>query len=317
MLPNPTPGPHTPKAAPTIRVRLWLVATAAVAAASVVAYARDTPSALWLALVPLAYTVPIFVWLDRLEPEPLAMRWNAFLWGAGMSVLVASFVNEVFAAVFGLVAAAVISAPIVEELMKVRGISYAAKREQIDSPLDGAVYAGYVGLGFAAVENVIYFSNAVSEDALGLTFVVRGLLSPLAHPYFCAWAGLAVGRAVAAGRSRRLAVLRGLLVGIPLHASWNLAASVPALAFLLLGHVVVFFVLVRRLRRLRRDEIAMIRRRLNRLAFAHNLSPVELETYGDVRATKRFRRALTRDERRAFDARRASITKLAARLADD
>ena len=114
MLPNPTPGPHTPKAAPTIRVRLWLVATAAVAAASVVAYARDTPSALWLALVPLAYTVPIFVWLDRLEPEPLAMRWNAFLWGAGMSVLVASFVNEVFAAVFGLVAAAVISAPIIE-----------------------------------------------------------------------------------------------------------------------------------------------------------------------------------------------------------
>ena len=201
--------------------------------------------------------------------------------------------------------------------MKVRGISYAAKREQIDSPLDGAVYAGYVGLGFAAVENVIYFSYAVSEDALGLTFVVRGLLSPLAHPYFCAWAGLAVGRAVAAGRSRRLAVLRGLLVGIPLHASWNLAASVPALAFLLLGHVVVFFVLVRRLRRLRRDEIAMIRRRLNRLAFAHNLSPVELETYGDVRATKRFRRALSRDERRAFDARRTSITKLAARLADD
>jgi RsiW-degrading membrane proteinase PrsW (M82 family) len=299
---------------PPVRIRRLLVVAAVLSVASVTAYASDTPSALWLALIPLAYTVPIFMWLDHLEPEPPAMRWNAFLWGAGVSVLVASAVNEFFMAGFGLIAAAVVSAPIIEEVMKVRGISTAAKRGQLDSPLDGAVYAGYVGLGFAAVENVIYFSNAVSEDALGITFVVRGLLSPLAHPYFCVWAGLMVGRAVVEGRSRTLAVLRGLAVAIPLHASWNLAASVPLLSILLLGHVVLFFVLMRRLRRMRHEEMALVRGHLNQLAFTYNLSPLELEVYGDARATRRLRRQLGRNERRAFDERRALVTRYTLRL---
>jgi RsiW-degrading membrane proteinase PrsW (M82 family) len=299
-----------------VRVRIWLVVTAVLAVASIVAYSRDTPSALWLALIPLTYTVPIFMWLDHLEPEPLAMRWNAFLWGAGISVLVASFINEVFAATFGIAAAAVLSAPLVEELMKMRGVTYAAKRNHVDSPLDGAVYAGYVGLGFAAVENVIYFSDAIAEDSLGATFIARGLFSPLAHPYFLIWGGLMVGRAAARGRSRKLAAWRGLVVAIPLHASWNLAAVHPVFSVLLLGHVVLFFVLMRRLRRLRREEIAVVRSRLRQLAFSHNLSPLELEVYGDARATRQLRRSFGRHQRRAFDERRAMVTKYAMRLGD-
>ena len=299
-----------------VRVRAWLVVTALLAIASIVAYSSDTPTALWLALIPLVYTVPIFMWLDHLEPEPLAMRWNAFLWGAGVSVLVASFVNEVFAAGFGIAAAAVLSAPLVEEIMKMRGVTYAAKRNQIDSPLDGAVYAGYVGLGFAAVENVIYFSDAINEDSLGATFVARGLFSPLAHPYFLIWGGLMVGRAAARGRSRRFAAMRGLLIGIPLHASWNLAAVHPIFSVLLLGHIVLFFVLMRRLRRLRREEVAVVRSRLRQLAFSHNLSPLELEVYGDARATRQLRRDMSREQRRAFDERRATVTKFATRLGD-
>lgn len=299
-----------------VRVRVWLVLTALLACASIVAYSLDTPTAVWLALIPLVYTVPIFIWLDQLEPEPLAMRWNAFLWGAGISVLVASFVNEVVASAFGVAAAAVLSAPLVEEIMKMRGVTYAAKRNHIDSPLDGAVYAGYVGLGFAAVENVIYFSDAINEDSLGVTFVARGLFSPLAHPYFAIWGGLMVGRAVARGRSRRGAALRGLLIAIPLHASWNLAVVHPIFSVLLLAHVALFFVLMRRLRRLRRDEIALVRSRLSQLAFSHNLSPLELEVYGDARATRRLRRGMNRTQRRAFDARRATVMKLAVRLGE-
>ena len=148
-----------------VHVRAWLVVTALLAIASIVAYSSDTPTALWLALIPLVYTVPIFMWLDHLEPEPLAMRWNAFLWGAGVSVLVASFVNEVFAAGFGIAAAAVLSAPLVEEIMKMRGVTYAAKRNQIDSPLDGAVYAGYVGLGFGAHRVVLRVDASTATPA--------------------------------------------------------------------------------------------------------------------------------------------------------
>ena len=65
----------------TLRVRKSLVVAFVVAVASVVAYAADTPSAIVIALVPLVYTIPAFIWLDQLEPEPRAMRWNAFLWG--------------------------------------------------------------------------------------------------------------------------------------------------------------------------------------------------------------------------------------------
>ncbi|MGA1332839.1 MAG: PrsW family intramembrane metalloprotease [Ilumatobacteraceae bacterium] len=298
---------------PQPRIRKALVVGAILAVAAVVALSWQTPSAILLALVPLTYTVPLFVWLDRLEPEPRAMRWNAFLWGAGISVLVASFFNDLTSAAAGMAVAAVVSAPVSEEIMKVLGISSAAKRHHIDSPLDGAVYAGYVGLGFAAVENVIYFSDAINEDALGSTFVLRGLFSPLAHPYFCMWAGMAVGRAVQRGRSRRFAALRGLMIAIPLHASWNLGAVAPIFSILLLGHIVLFAVLIRRIRRMRRAEIAMVRERLPRLAFAYNLSPVELEVYGDLRATAKLRRQMSPSQRRAFDERRVAVTKAALR----
>jgi RsiW-degrading membrane proteinase PrsW (M82 family) len=305
---SPTHGTN-----PQPRIRKALVIGAILAVAAVVALSWQTPSAILLALVPLTYTVPLFVWLDRLEPEPRAMRWNAFLWGAGISVLVASFFNDLTSAAAGMAVAAVVSAPISEEIMKVLGISSAAKRHHIDSPLDGAVYAGYVGLGFAAVENVIYFSDAINEDVLGSTFVLRGLFSPLAHPYFCMWAGMAVGRAVQRGRSRRFAALRGLLIAIPLHATWNLGAVAPIFSILLLGHIVLFAVFMRRIRRMRRAEIAIVRERLPRLAFAYNLSPVELDVYGDLRATAKLRRQMSPSQRRAFDERRVAVTKAALR----
>jgi hypothetical protein len=64
---------------------------------------------------------------------------------------------------------------------------------------------------------------------------------------------------------------------------------------------------------MRREEIEIVRSRVRQLAFAHNLSPVELEAYGDLRATRRLRQGLPRKDRPAFDERRVMITKLALR----
>jgi RsiW-degrading membrane proteinase PrsW (M82 family) len=299
--------------APKLKIRRTLVVLFVLALLSVGAYAVETPSAFLIALIPLAYTIPAFIWLDRLEPEPRAMRWNAFLWGGGISVLVASVANEFTDASFGTTAALVISAPVAEEIMKSLGILGAAKRNQIDSPLDGVVYAGYVGLGFAMVENIIYFSQAIADDDLGLVFVMRGLFSPFAHPFFTLWVGLAIGAAVQKGRSRRFAAVRGLFLAMALHASWNASGVNGYFALLLLGHIVLFVIVVRRLRRMRREEIALVQGRLKQLAFTHELSPVELEAYGDLRATRRLRQGLPRKERPAFDERRVMITKLALR----
>ena len=299
--------------APELKIRRTLVVLSILSLLSVGAYAVETPSAFLIALIPLAYTIPAFIWLDRLEPEPRAMRWNAFLWGGGISVLVASVANEFTDASFGTTAALVISAPVAEEIMKSLGILGAAKRNQIDSPLDGVVYAGYVGLGFAMVENIIYFSQAIADDDLGLVFVMRGLFSPFAHPFFTLWVGLAIGAAVQKGRSRRFAAVRGLFLAMALHASWNASGVNGYFASFLLGHIVLFVIVVRRLRRMRREEIALVQGRLKQLAFTHQLSPVELEAYGDLRATRRLRQGLPRKERPAFDERRVLITKLALR----
>ena len=296
---------------PKLKIRRLLVLGFVAALLSVGAFAVDTPAAFLIALIPLTYTIPAFVWLDRLEPEPRAMRWNAFLWGGGISVLIAGFANEFTDASFGAAAGLVISAPIAEEIMKALGVLGAAKRNQIDTPLDGVVYAGYVGLGFAMVENVIYFSQSITDGDLGFVFVLRGLFSPFAHPFFTLWVGLAIGKAVRKGRSRRFAAMRGILPAIALHAAWNASGVDVVFAFLLLGHIALFFIVVRRLRRMRTEEITLVRSRLQQLAFTHNLSPVELEAYGDLRATQRLRRGLPRKDRPAFDERRLMITKLA------
>ena len=58
--------------------------------------------------------------------------------------------------------AATFGAPVVEETMKglvLFGLLW-RRRDEIDGPTDGVIYAGMVGLGFAMVENVGYYINA-------------------------------------------------------------------------------------------------------------------------------------------------------------
>ena len=80
------------------------------------------------------------------------------------------------------------------------------RRDEIDGPTDGVIYAAMVGLGFAMVENVGYYINAIVTPErggialLGYTFVLRGVLSPLLHPIFTSMTGLGV--AYAASRPR-------------------------------------------------------------------------------------------------------------------
>ena len=87
--------------------------------------------------------------------------------------------------------------------------------------LDGIVYAGMVGIGFAFTENILYLAAAYNgtdgigpggTEALTATFVVRCLISPFAHPLFTTFIGIGVGLAVnARSRAARLLwPLRGL-----------------------------------------------------------------------------------------------------------
>ena len=129
------------------------------------------------------------------------------------------------------VVGAVVVAPLVEETLKGLGLLAVVLvgRRALDGLVDGIVYAGLVGLGFAFTENVLYLGTALldgGEEGLVTTFVLRGVLSPFAHPLFTAATGAGL---VAASRARGavprgLLALLGLAAAVVLHGVWNLLA---------------------------------------------------------------------------------------------
>lgn len=179
-----------------------------------------TPIAVALGFVPLFIVMPVLLWIDRSEPEPRSAKVHTFLWGMCVAGFISVIINTIVAVTLGEVAAAVASAPIIEEITKALGIVWIVRRKQVDGPIDGVVYAGWTALGFAMIENVSYFQFALQEDVLVQTFVVRALLTPFAHPLFTMWIGLAIGLAVRSRKSPWTA-LWGLAVAIALHAAWN------------------------------------------------------------------------------------------------
>ena len=191
-----------------------------------------------LAAIPVPFYVALALSVDRYEKEPLWMLGMAFLWGASGAVFIAFILNSVNSAIFGAVggsnAAAfggsVISAPLVEETAKALAllVFFVWKKDEFDGVLDGVVYAGMVGLGFAMTENVSYYGQALASGGLVGTVFVRGVLAPFSHPLFTAMTGVGLG--IARETTKRplklIAPLAGLALAMALHGTWNLSASV-------------------------------------------------------------------------------------------
>lgn len=273
------------------------------------------PQVVALAGVSLLFTIPVFIWFDKLEPEPLASRWNAFVWGAGLCVVLASAANALAAYYGGEGFAAVVSAPLVEEGLKVLGLVVLARQGTVRSPLDGFVYAGYIGLGFALIENMVYYHESYLDfgtEGLVSTFIARGLVTPFVHPFMTLWAGLFIGAACRDAKSVAVAAFRGLLIGVPLHALWNgslVSGNGVFIGLVALLTLCLFAGVTYKMIELRRREIAGVRRNAGSLAFTYNISPYELEIYGDLKLVKRFRKSLSRAARQDFDLRYSQIVR--------
>ncbi len=191
---------------------------------------------LMLASIPVFPVVATYLWLDRYEAEPAYLLAFTFIWGAFVATLGALFVNtasiETIRAAGGdPTMAAVLVAPLSEESFKglaVLGVLLLRRRE-FDGVIDGIVYAGMVGVGFAFVENILYFGRA-ALDGTGSALVVfglRGVVSPFAHPLFTGATGIGLGIAARTRRGwlRVLAPGLGFAVAVFLHGAWNLSAA--------------------------------------------------------------------------------------------
>lgn len=189
-----------------------------------------------IAFTPAAiYIIPL-LFLDRYDPEPPWLLACAFAWGAIVAVVFSMIVNttigEIVLGVTGsaglaTIASTVISAPIFEEMSKGLGVVILLVffRREFDDILDGIVYGGVIGLGFATVENVIYYGRGVNDGAEMLVYllIVRGIASPFIHVTFTAMTGIGCG---IARESHNLLVkitmpILGYIAAVTLHMLWN------------------------------------------------------------------------------------------------
>lgn len=202
-----------------------------------------------LALPPLV----VYAWLPRLvgrlDPKPWWYLALALLFGALAACGLSALSNTLFehalvvtlgsfrddASTIAAFVGASLGAPLIEELWKGLAVVFAFRsfRRGLDGVVDGVIYATFSALGFATVENVIYYARAAfdevtlaREGALAAAVMMRGVFSPWTHPLYTSLIGLGFGisRESSSPRAKRLAPVLGYLGAVALHAIWNGAA---------------------------------------------------------------------------------------------
>ncbi len=181
----------------------------------------------------------VILWLDRNEPEPPWLIVATLLWGGVTATGVSIFFNDLFGmvATMGLQNAELaslltrsVSAPIVEELAKGSAmlVLYLFFRKEFDTILDGVIYGALLGLGFAVVENVLYYTRPeTTYDFLELVLLRSILTGAGTHMSFTACTGASVGafRVLRSGVLRHALPPMGLAVAMGAHFAWNTFAG--------------------------------------------------------------------------------------------
>jgi len=199
--------------------------------------------AVYVGVVPMVVYALLLWWFDRFEKEPLALLIAAFVWGAVPAVIF-SLIAELALGVpvarlvrpgtASLVEAALI-APVAEETFKGGALVllFLFFRREIDGPIDGILYGGLVGFGFAAVENTFYFAASLMEAGFGLFAALalfRAFLFGLNHALFTGLLGLGMAWGYTASNTfvKVGAPAAGLLAAVLSHAVHNASVTLGA-----------------------------------------------------------------------------------------
>lgn len=178
-------------------------------------------------------------WLDRYEREPFWLVALVFLWGATIGIGCGCAINSTVllpvkdvlspGATTGF--AAIVVAPVVEELTKGLVFIPLLTTYQFDNETDGLIYGAATGLGFALVENLLYFVQFVSADqmSVGMMIVsvaIRALFTAVMHCISSAMLGMAVGYARHRAETLKWFIYPGIgyVLAVGNHSAWNAAA---------------------------------------------------------------------------------------------
>lgn len=181
-------------------------------------------------LIVFAYLIFIW-WLDRYEREPFWLVILTFIYGGLfgtffgciLSLLPGGLAVAVFGAAGGGFIGTVIVAPVVEEFTKGLIFGVLVLSKHFDNETDGLIYGAATGLGFACVENLVYFVGAQDLEQLFAMAVLRTLFTAIVHCSASAMLGMAVGFARHRGGFLRSAmfVAVGYALAVVNHATWN------------------------------------------------------------------------------------------------
>ncbi|CAL9653061.1 hypothetical protein SUDANB95_06653 [Actinosynnema sp. ALI-1.44] len=268
------------------------------------------------ALLPVVAVLGAFLWVDRWEPEPAKILLLAFAWGACGATITSLVFNqtahvlgELLNGGDGSTFAAVIGAPIVEEATKAAFVIalFLRRREEFDGVVDGIVYAGVTAAGFAYTENIYYFARVFVDSGFGdlssgviALFILRGVLSPFAHPLFTSMTGIGIGIAAMTTnkRVRVIAPVLGYLGAAGLHSLWNFSTTVGTgstfinLYFLIM--VPVFAAMVWLVVWQRRREQRIVAGQLPEMAANRWIASSEVTLLASLQGRRRWRRAVRR-----------------------
>jgi len=197
-------------------------------------------------------------WLaDYYEREPFRFILAMFMWGV-MATFVSFFLNTTLDLFVGLLVGsgiaslitAVIIAPVVEETAKGLGLLILSGHHEYDDTFDGIIFGFAVGMGFAAVENWLYFAanaNPVTVEGLGpwaFNILYRSVLCSLAHGCFSAATGGAIGF-MKSRKSLRSFAFVGFIIGLPIaitmHGIFNFTAILDEIMQVIIGFPVPMF----------------------------------------------------------------------------
>lgn len=199
-----------------------------------------------VALAPVVIIATYIYYRDKYEKEPIRLLLFALIVG-GLTVIpilfLEQFLSSFTALFYGLMAAAwkaFVVAAFSEELFKYIALYLLIwKSPEFNEKFDGIVYATYVSLGFAAVENVLY----VMEGGL-TTGVMRAITAVPAHAIFGITMGFYFGLAKFYEKQRANFKLKALAFPILLHGIYDfiLFTGYEWLTIVFVGFVIYLYV---------------------------------------------------------------------------
>jgi RsiW-degrading membrane proteinase PrsW (M82 family) len=193
----------------------------------------------FLASLAPVFIIAIYVYFrDKYEKEPLGLLLTALAAGA-LVVIPIIFVERYLMSIMpsmGKVGTAAYQAFLVagttEELFKYLALLLLIWRSpSFNEQFDGIVYAVFVSLGFAAVENVMYVMEGGYQTA-----VLRAVTAVPAHALFGVTMGYYLGIARRYRELRRDYIRRALIIPILLHGIYDFILMVQV-GWLLLGFI--------------------------------------------------------------------------------